>query len=75
MTVCFNVFLPTSYPRSLRAISKQEQDRTLATALAGILWAAGEAQKATLCLITEDTYVAATPDYSGDNFTERVSTL
>ncbi|XP_054441035.1 inactive ubiquitin carboxyl-terminal hydrolase MINDY-4B [Pteronotus mesoamericanus] len=57
---------------SLCAISKQEQKQALAAALAGILWAAGEAQKATLCLVTEDTYVASTPDYSGDNFTERL---
>lgn len=74
-TSCSYVFLPTSDPCSLRAISKQKQDRALATALAGILWAAGEAQKATLCLITEDTYVTTTPDYSEDNFTERVSAL
>ncbi|KAM5332489.1 inactive ubiquitin carboxyl-terminal hydrolase MINDY-4B [Glossophaga mutica] len=57
---------------SLCAISKQEQKQALAIALAGILWAAGEAQKATLCLVTEDTYVASTPDYSADNFTERL---
>jgi len=47
----------------------------LAAALAGILWAAGAAQKATICLITEDTYVAPTPGYSGDGFSERVSAL
>ncbi|XP_039711049.1 inactive ubiquitin carboxyl-terminal hydrolase MINDY-4B [Pteropus medius] len=57
---------------SLCAISKQEQDRALAAALAGILWAAGEAQKATICLVTEDTYITSTPDYSGDSFTERL---
>lgn len=56
-------------------MSKQDQKQTLAVALAGILWAAGEAQKSTLCLITEDTYVTSTPDYSADNFTERVSAL
>lgn len=56
-------------------ISKQEQERALAAALAGILWAAGEAQKATICLVTEHTYIASTPDYSGDSFTERVSAL
>ena len=67
---------PTPPPScSLCAISKQEQKQALAVALAGILWAAGEAQKATLCLVTEDTYVTSTPDYSSDNFTERVSAL
>lgn len=58
---------------SLVAISKQQQERALAAALADTLWAAGEAQKATLCLVTEETYVASTPDHSRDDFTERVS--
>ncbi|ELK33874.1 Protein FAM188B2 [Myotis davidii] len=58
---------------SLYAISKQEQRQALAAALAGILWVAGEAQKATICLVTEDTQVTSTPDYAGDNFTERFS--
>uniref|UniRef100_H0Y1X3 MINDY family member 4B n=1 Tax=Otolemur garnettii TaxID=30611 RepID=H0Y1X3_OTOGA len=57
---------------SLCEISKQEQEGALAVVLAGILWAAGAAQKATVCLVTEDTYVAATPDYSVDDFTERL---
>ncbi|ELR49755.1 Protein FAM188B2, partial [Bos mutus] len=57
---------------SLCRISKHDQDHTLAAALAGILWAAGAAQKATICLITEDTYVAPTPGYSGDGFSERL---
>nr|XP_020742212.1 inactive ubiquitin carboxyl-terminal hydrolase MINDY-4B [Odocoileus virginianus texanus] len=52
-------------------ISKHHQDRTLVAALAGILWAAGAAQKVTLCLITEDTYFVPTPSYSGDGFSER----
>ncbi|XP_036992020.2 inactive ubiquitin carboxyl-terminal hydrolase MINDY-4B [Artibeus jamaicensis] len=57
---------------SLCAVSKQEQKQALALALADILWAAGEAQKATLCLVTEDIYVVSTPEYSADNFTERL---
>ncbi|KAK2090503.1 Inactive ubiquitin carboxyl-terminal hydrolase MINDY-4B [Saguinus oedipus] len=57
---------------SLREISKKEQDQALAAALAGILWAAGAAQKATVCLVSEENYVASTPDYSVDNFTERL---
>ncbi|XP_033712210.1 inactive ubiquitin carboxyl-terminal hydrolase MINDY-4B [Tursiops truncatus] len=57
---------------SLCAMSKQGQKHALAAALAGILWAAGAARKATICLVTEDTYVAPTPDYSGDGFTERL---
>ncbi|XP_062947059.1 inactive ubiquitin carboxyl-terminal hydrolase MINDY-4B [Cynocephalus volans] len=57
---------------SLCEISKKEQEQALAAALAGILWAAGDAQKATVCLVTEDTYVASTPVYSRDNFTEQL---
>ncbi|XP_028346644.1 inactive ubiquitin carboxyl-terminal hydrolase MINDY-4B [Physeter macrocephalus] len=57
---------------SLCAISKREQERALAAALAGVLWAAGAARKASVCLVTEDTYVAPTPDCSGDGFTERL---
>ncbi|XP_044110744.1 inactive ubiquitin carboxyl-terminal hydrolase MINDY-4B [Neovison vison] len=57
---------------SLCAVSKREQDQGLATVLAGILWMAGAAEKATICLVTEDTYVLSTPDYSGDDFTERL---
>ncbi|XP_060053066.1 inactive ubiquitin carboxyl-terminal hydrolase MINDY-4B [Erinaceus europaeus] len=57
---------------SLRATSKLQQERALASALAGILWAAGDAQKAIVCLVTEDTNVALTPDYSRDGFTERL---
>uniref|UniRef100_A0A667IA54 Ubiquitin carboxyl-terminal hydrolase MINDY n=2 Tax=Lynx canadensis TaxID=61383 RepID=A0A667IA54_LYNCA len=57
---------------SLCAVSKQEQEQALAAALAGILWAAGAAEKATVCLVTEHTYVTSSPDYSGDDFTERL---
>lgn len=73
MTVHTTVFLPDLLHCSLRAISKREQEQGLAAALAGILWAAGAAEKATVCLVTEDTYVTSTPDYSRDDFTERVS--
>ncbi|XP_058152384.1 inactive ubiquitin carboxyl-terminal hydrolase MINDY-4B [Dasypus novemcinctus] len=57
---------------SLCEISKQEQKEVLAAALADILWAAGAAQKATVCLVTEDTCVASTPDHPGDGVTERL---
>ncbi|XP_053456175.1 inactive ubiquitin carboxyl-terminal hydrolase MINDY-4B [Nycticebus coucang] len=58
--------------RSLCEISTQEQEAALAAAVAGILWAAGATQKATVCLVTEDTYVDPAPDYSVDDFTERL---
>lgn len=73
MTVHASVFKPNLPYRSLCAVSKQEQEQALAVALAGILWAAGAAEKATVCLVTEHTYVTSNPDYSGDDFTERVS--
>nr|XP_023415980.1 inactive ubiquitin carboxyl-terminal hydrolase MINDY-4B [Cavia porcellus] len=56
---------------SLCELSKPEQEQALASALAGILWNAGATQKATICLVTEDTYIASTPDYSRDDFTEQ----
>uniref|UniRef100_A0A8C0X0N4 Ubiquitin carboxyl-terminal hydrolase MINDY n=1 Tax=Castor canadensis TaxID=51338 RepID=A0A8C0X0N4_CASCN len=58
--------------RSLCELSRRHQEQALAGALAGILWAAGEAQKATVCLVTEDTYIAPTPDYSLDGLAERL---
>ncbi|XP_030742834.1 inactive ubiquitin carboxyl-terminal hydrolase MINDY-4B [Echinops telfairi] len=57
---------------SLQEMSRHEQEQAMAKTLAGILWAAGAAQKATICLVTEDTYVASTPDYARDDFTERL---
>ncbi|KAF7481405.1 Hypothetical predicted protein [Marmota monax] len=58
--------------RSLQDLSRQQQERALATVLTDILWVSGAAQKAVVCLVTEDTYVDWTPDYSRDNFTERL---
>jgi hypothetical protein len=43
--------------------------------LAGILWAAGEAQKAIVCFDTKDIHSTSTLDYSSNNFIERVSAL
>ncbi|XP_023559855.1 inactive ubiquitin carboxyl-terminal hydrolase MINDY-4B [Octodon degus] len=57
---------------SLCELSKPEQEQALALALAGILWNAGAAQKATVCLVTEDTYIASSPDYCRDGFTEQL---
>lgn len=42
-------------------------------ALTDILWTAGEGQKATICLVSNDTYWTPSIDYKVDNFTERVS--
>ncbi|KAG8136046.1 hypothetical protein E2320_009024, partial [Naja naja] len=58
--------------QSISEISLKEQEKTLATALADILWTAGESQRATICLITDDTYFTANIDYEVDHFTEQV---
>uniref|UniRef100_A0A6J0SRG7 Ubiquitin carboxyl-terminal hydrolase MINDY n=1 Tax=Pogona vitticeps TaxID=103695 RepID=A0A6J0SRG7_9SAUR len=58
--------------QSLCEISQNEQGNTLAAALADILWRAGEGQKATICLVTRDTYFTPSTDYKVDHFTERV---
>ncbi|XP_058921242.1 LOW QUALITY PROTEIN: inactive ubiquitin carboxyl-terminal hydrolase MINDY-4B [Kogia breviceps] len=58
----------THFPRTSSARDKHAGAGTRA----GVLWAAGAARKATVCLVTEDTYVAPTPDCSGDGFTERL---
>ncbi|KAJ6669431.1 hypothetical protein lerEdw1_008240, partial [Lerista edwardsae] len=61
------------YLQSLSELSQKEQDEALAAALADILWTAGERQKATICLVTSDTYFNPSIDYKVDYFTERVS--
>nr|XP_028584320.1 inactive ubiquitin carboxyl-terminal hydrolase MINDY-4B [Podarcis muralis] len=58
--------------QSLCEISQKEQEKALAAALADILWVAGEGQKATVCLVTSDTYFTPSIDYKADHFTERV---
>ncbi|XP_066477623.1 inactive ubiquitin carboxyl-terminal hydrolase MINDY-4B [Tiliqua scincoides] len=58
--------------QSLCELSQKEQDEALAAALADILWTAGERQKATVCLVTSDTYFAPSVDYKVDHFTERI---
>ncbi|XP_060130462.1 inactive ubiquitin carboxyl-terminal hydrolase MINDY-4B isoform X5 [Zootoca vivipara] len=58
--------------QSLCEISQKEQEKALVAALADILWVAGEGQKATVCLVTSDTYFTPSIDYKADHFTERV---
>uniref|UniRef100_A0A8C8VMD3 Ubiquitin carboxyl-terminal hydrolase MINDY n=1 Tax=Pelusios castaneus TaxID=367368 RepID=A0A8C8VMD3_9SAUR len=58
--------------QSLCEISQTEQEKALAESLGDILWTAGEEQKATVCLVTTDTYFTPTIDYTVDNFTERL---
>ncbi|XP_042314462.1 inactive ubiquitin carboxyl-terminal hydrolase MINDY-4B [Sceloporus undulatus] len=58
--------------QSLCEISQKDQEKALAAALADILWTAGEYQKATVCLVTSDTYFTPSIDYKVDHFTERV---
>ncbi|XP_039213903.1 inactive ubiquitin carboxyl-terminal hydrolase MINDY-4B isoform X2 [Crotalus tigris] len=58
--------------QSISEVSLKEQEKTLTTALADILWTAGESQRATICFITDDTYIAANVEYEVDHFTEQV---
>ncbi|XP_060234330.1 inactive ubiquitin carboxyl-terminal hydrolase MINDY-4B [Meriones unguiculatus] len=57
---------------SLCNLSQREQEQALAAVLADILWAAGAAQKAIVCLVTQDIQSTSTCDYSSDNFIERL---
>eukprot|EP00073_Rattus_norvegicus_P044612 XP_017446754.1 PREDICTED: protein FAM188B2 isoform X2 [Rattus norvegicus] len=56
---------------SLCNLSQREQEQALAAVLAGILWAAGTAQKAIVCFVTKDIHSTSTLDCSRDNFIER----
>ncbi|XP_042521615.1 inactive ubiquitin carboxyl-terminal hydrolase MINDY-4B [Dipodomys spectabilis] len=56
----------------LRGLSGPEQERALAAALADILWAAGAAQRATVCLAPGDHRAAPTPNHAGADITERL---
>ncbi|KAM5292433.1 inactive ubiquitin carboxyl-terminal hydrolase MINDY-4B [Ctenodactylus gundi] len=57
---------------SLCELSQQDQKQALAAALAGILWDTAAAQKATVCLVTENSYIASTLDYSKDDLAEQL---
>ncbi|XP_040611138.1 inactive ubiquitin carboxyl-terminal hydrolase MINDY-4B [Mesocricetus auratus] len=57
---------------SLRHLSQRVQGQALAAVLAGILWTAGAARKAVLCLVTEDIHSTSILDHSSDNFIERL---
>uniref|UniRef100_A0A670INI5 MINDY family member 4B n=1 Tax=Podarcis muralis TaxID=64176 RepID=A0A670INI5_PODMU len=67
------LFVQNKEENILCEISQKEQEKALAAALADILWVAGEGQKATVCLVTSDTYFTPSIDYKADHFTERVS--
>ncbi|XP_056420915.1 inactive ubiquitin carboxyl-terminal hydrolase MINDY-4B [Hyla sarda] len=58
--------------KSLSELSQIQQERALAASIADILWTAGEMKKATICLITSDSYFTESPDYKTDNFTEKL---
>ncbi|GAB1287552.1 MINDY lysine 48 deubiquitinase 4B, pseudogene [Apodemus speciosus] len=53
-------------------LSQREQERALASVLAGILWAAGAAQEAIICLVTNDIPSTSPLDYPRDDFMERL---
>ncbi|XP_077204801.1 inactive ubiquitin carboxyl-terminal hydrolase MINDY-4B [Paroedura picta] len=58
--------------QSLCELSRKEQEKALVEALTDILWTAGEGQKATICLVSHNTYWTPSIDYKVDDFTERV---
>ncbi|XP_066445772.1 inactive ubiquitin carboxyl-terminal hydrolase MINDY-4B isoform X2 [Eleutherodactylus coqui] len=58
--------------KSLSELSQRQQERALAASMADILWTAGEMKRASVCLITSDSYFTESPDYKTDNFTERL---
>ncbi|XP_044148198.1 inactive ubiquitin carboxyl-terminal hydrolase MINDY-4B [Bufo gargarizans] len=58
--------------KSLSDVSQKQQERALAASIVDILWTTGEMKRATICLITSDTYFTESPDYKTDNFTERL---
>ncbi|KAM3930453.1 inactive ubiquitin carboxyl-terminal hydrolase MINDY-4B [Leptodactylus fuscus] len=58
--------------KSLSELSQKQQERALAASIADILWTTGEMKRATVCLITSDSYFTESPDYKTDNFTERL---
>ncbi|XP_069829995.1 inactive ubiquitin carboxyl-terminal hydrolase MINDY-4B [Dendropsophus ebraccatus] len=58
--------------KSLSELSQKQQERALAASIADILWTAGEMKRATICLITSDSYFTESPDYKTDHFTERL---
>ncbi|XP_053316070.1 inactive ubiquitin carboxyl-terminal hydrolase MINDY-4B [Spea bombifrons] len=58
--------------QSLYDISPKQQEKALAAALTDILWMAGDGKKATICLITNDSYFTESTEYKTDSFTERL---
>ncbi|XP_062408885.1 inactive ubiquitin carboxyl-terminal hydrolase MINDY-4B [Sardina pilchardus] len=58
--------------QSLEEVDEKEQERALASALADILWTAGDEQAATVALVTSECCFTPLLDYKPDNFTERL---
>ncbi|XP_075720122.1 inactive ubiquitin carboxyl-terminal hydrolase MINDY-4B [Rhinoderma darwinii] len=58
--------------KSVSELSQKQQERALASSIADILWTTGGMKRATICLITSDSYFTESADYKTDNFTERL---
>ncbi|XP_012679470.2 inactive ubiquitin carboxyl-terminal hydrolase MINDY-4B [Clupea harengus] len=58
--------------QSLEEVDEKEQEHALASALADILWTAGDEQAATVTLVTSDRCFTPVLDYKSDSFTERL---
>lgn len=57
---------------ALRDVGQRDQQIALATALSDSLWLAGQEERATVTLVTEDNCITPYLDYKLNNFTEKV---
>ncbi|XP_063060625.1 inactive ubiquitin carboxyl-terminal hydrolase MINDY-4B [Engraulis encrasicolus] len=58
--------------QSLEEVDDKGQEQALASALADIMWAAGDEQAATVALVASECCSTPLLDYKPDNFTERL---
>lgn len=54
-------------------VEQRDQEKALAAAISDSLWLAGQEERATVTLVTEDYCITSHLDYKMDNFTEKVS--
>ncbi|XP_017163898.1 protein FAM188B2 isoform X1 [Poecilia reticulata] len=57
---------------SLSQLQQRDQDKALAAALSDSLWLAGQEERATVTLVTEDYCITPHLDYKLDDFTEKL---
>ncbi|XP_015224507.1 PREDICTED: protein FAM188B2-like [Cyprinodon variegatus] len=57
---------------NLTQVEQRDQEKALAAALSDSLWLAGQEERATVTLVTEDYCITPHLDYKMDNFTEKL---